>query len=82
MAVTGERHVHERLALQQLVEHAGQVVLVVVPSQTELLRRTAVVLHCHLQKNKQNIIKSYVTWSNHTCSYLQAGTQETLPIRN
>lgn len=37
MPVTGDRHVHERAILQQLVEHVGQVTLVVVPPQAELL---------------------------------------------
>jgi len=37
MTVTGDRHVHERAVLQQLVEHVGQVALVVVPTQAELL---------------------------------------------
>lgn len=37
VTVTGDRHVHERAVLQQLVEHVGQVALVVVPAQAELL---------------------------------------------
>lgn len=35
--VAGDGHVHERAVLQQLVEHVGQVALVVIPSQAELL---------------------------------------------
>lgn len=35
--VAGDGHVHESAVLQQLVEHVGQVALVVVPSQAELL---------------------------------------------
>lgn len=37
VTVTGDRHIHERAVLQQLVEHVGQVTLVVVPPQAELL---------------------------------------------
>lgn len=37
MTVACDGHVHERAVLQQLVEHVGQVALVIVPSQAELL---------------------------------------------
>lgn len=39
VSVTSQGDVYEGLALQELVEHVGQVALVVVPSETELLRR-------------------------------------------
>ncbi|CAB0031331.1 unnamed protein product [Trichogramma brassicae] len=37
--VAGERHVDEAFRLQQLIEHVGEVRLVVVPAQAELLGR-------------------------------------------
>jgi len=51
VTVTGDRHIHERAVLQQLVEHVGQVTLVVVPPQAELLvpgtaSRAASLLGC------------------------------------
>lgn len=41
VSVAGERHIDERFVLQQLIEDAGQIGLVVVPAQAELLRRAA-----------------------------------------
>jgi len=35
--VAGQSHVHEALTLQELVEDIGQISLIVVPTQTELL---------------------------------------------
>jgi len=37
VTVTSDRHIHERAVLQQLIEHVGQITLVVVPPQAELL---------------------------------------------
>lgn len=59
VSVTGQGHVHEGLALQQLIEDVGQIGLVVVPSQAELLRRSRhVVVHVGrsalLQVRKEN----------------------------
>lgn len=45
VAVTCESNVNERLALKKLVEYIGEITLVVVPTQTELLRGSHAVLH-------------------------------------
>ena len=45
--VAGQGHVDEALALQQLVEDVGQVRLVVVPAQAELLGRARAALLRH-----------------------------------
>lgn len=44
VSVAGEGHVDEALALEQLIEHVGQVGLVVVPAQAELLGRAGPAL--------------------------------------
>lgn len=38
MTIAGERYVDKRLILEQLIKDAGQIRLIIVPSQTELLR--------------------------------------------
>lgn len=39
LALDGERHVDERLVVEQLIEDGEQIALVVVPAQAEPLRR-------------------------------------------
>ena len=45
VAITSESDVHKRLALEKLVEYIGEITLVVVPAQTELLRGSHAMLH-------------------------------------
>lgn len=44
VAVASQSHIHERLTLQELVKHVGEVALVVVPPETELLGGAAAAL--------------------------------------
>lgn len=45
VTVASQGHVHEGFALKELIEYIGEITLVIVPAQTELLRGTHAVLH-------------------------------------
>lgn len=48
VAIAGEGDVHEGLTLKELIEDVGEIRLVVVPTEAELLRRSRRVLHRYL----------------------------------
>lgn len=65
VSITGECHVHEGLALEELIEHVGQIALIVVPAQAELLRRACGVLHgCYNTQEPERHKFSSVTHVN------------------
>lgn len=78
VSITGECHVHERFALEELIEHVGQIALVVVPAQAELLRRACGVLHgCYNTQEPERHTSSV----SHTCQYINNTTIELVSDR-
>lgn len=45
VSITRQCHIDERFTLEELIEDVGQIALVIVPAQAELLRRSRGVLH-------------------------------------